>query len=118
MRGLTFNVHEFSHERKLDPKKLPPSHGFDASYSYPPDHPLYSSQEDVFTARCNDVYRAGALSHDDGTVTLVMQHLQISDPPYTAASCPGRMITMTFEEFSRYVDAVVNMRDKMKASKP
>lgn len=84
----------------------------------PPDHPLYSPQEDVFTARCNDVYRAGAMSHDDGTITLVMQHLQISEPPYTRATCPGRMITMTFEEFSRYVDAVVSMRDKMKASKP
>lgn len=99
MKGLVFEVRESEDTAQVN-------------YSYPPDHPLYSEQRGLF-ARCNDVYRAGAATHDDG-VLLLMQHLDLSDPPYSAASAPGRTIVMTRDEFSQYVDALVGLRERLK----
>lgn len=111
VKGLKFKMHEWSQRYG---KVM--TFGFDASYSYPPEHPLYSEQGDVFTARCNDVYRVGAMSSESGIVTLIMQHLSMSNPPYRPEAMPGRLVTMTFDEFSCYVDALVNLREKIKAS--
>lgn len=47
-----------------------------------------------------------------------MQHLDLSDPPYTLGSLPGRSIDMAPDEFSAFVDGLVALRDHLRASAP
>lgn len=66
--------------------------------------------------RLDHRYRiSAARSSDGGTVTVVMQHLKLSDPPYTLAESPGRMVDMSNREFSALVDALVALRDRIEA---
>lgn len=78
------------------------------TYSYPPDYPLYRE------GRRNDVYRIGVNVDTHDAVTVVMQHLRLSEPPYSEAEAPGRIVGMTLDQFSRFVDALVTLRDTVK----
>jgi hypothetical protein len=50
--------------------------------------------------------RIGVDDHGAQGVRIYMQHLNLSNPPYTLASMPGRTITMTHADFGRFLDGL------------
>lgn len=62
-----------------------------------------------------DRYRVSFLADQrDDHVSLCVQHLRLSDPPYNTPSMPGRIVDMTRDEFLQFVDALVVLREKIK----
>jgi hypothetical protein len=82
------------------------------------DHTLGCTERCVPRTREDHTYRICATAFaQHGGVLFTMQHLKISDPPYTLATAPGRMVDTEFEEFSEFVDGLVAMRDKMRGER-
>lgn len=63
----------------------------------------------------SDAVRLYVLSEPSNeSISLCMQHLTLSAPPYAYAESPGRHMFMTREAFSHWVNELVEMRDRLR----
>ena len=91
------------------------SHSVEAVYTRCDDDPLFEPREYPNPPKTNEVYRIGVTQHcENDDFTFLMQHLFISAPPYSHAASPGRLVSMTFEQLSAFIDALVEYRDKVR----
>lgn len=89
---------------------------------------IYSNDEprvDGFGEHRDDCYRIGASYYTprergdcSHAMHFCMQHLKLSNPPYSYASLPGRIVGMTIDEFSQLVDELAKLRDSVKREEP
>lgn len=87
----------------------------EATYHRKPDDPLYNPRDpfgELDPTRTDDVYRVSAhYFNDERDFAICMQHLNVGKKE---GEMPGRLVEMTREQFSQFVDALVALRDKVR----